>query len=81
MIMDAATSDQLRPGPADTSITPPNSADGKKHAPDGLPSELSDLELDNHNRAAPSVETVAEEEITPDHYYDGGKIPVFLPVS
>lgn len=21
-----------------------------------------------------------EEEITPDHYYDGGKIPVFKPV-
>lgn len=79
--------DQLRPGPAETttttttnSITPPNSADGKKHVPDGVPSELSDLELDNHNKAAPSVEAV-EEDIEPDHYYDGGQIPVFKPVS
>ncbi|KAH8698377.1 putative jumonji family transcription factor [Talaromyces proteolyticus] len=82
--LDAApVADQLPPpppAPAETttnSITPPNSADGKKHAPEGLPTELSDLELD-HNGAAPSVEPV-EEDIEPDHYYEGGKIPVFKP--
>lgn len=61
------------------SITPPNSADGKKNASEGVPSELSDLDLD-HNAAAPSVEAV-EEDIEPDHYYEGGRIPVFKPVS
>jgi hypothetical protein len=83
MADQAPALDQLRPGPAETttnSITPPNSADGKKHTPDGLPSELSDLELDNHNKPAPSIEAV-EEDIEPDHYYDGGQIPVFKPVS
>jgi hypothetical protein len=84
MADQAPALDQLRPGPAETStnsITPPNSADGGKHTLDGLPSELSDLELDNHNKAAPSVEAVEEEDIEPDHYYDGGQIPVFKPVS
>lgn len=60
------------------SITPPNSADGKKNVSEGVPSELSDLDLD-HNAAA-SVEVV-EEDIEPDHYYEGGRIPVFKPVS
>ncbi|EEA25744.1 hypothetical protein TMatcc_006024 [Talaromyces marneffei ATCC 18224] len=58
------------------SITPPNSADGKKNVSEGVPSELSDLDLD-HNAAA-SVEVV-EEDIEPDHYYEGGRIPVFKP--
>jgi hypothetical protein len=61
------------------SITPPNSADGKKNVSEGVPSELSDLDLD-HNATAPSVEAV-EEDIEPDHYYEGGRIPVFKPVS
>lgn len=59
------------------SITPPNSADGKKNASEGVPSELSDLDLDP-NAAAPSVEAI-EEDIEPDHYYEGGRIPVFKP--
>jgi hypothetical protein len=63
----------------ETNITPPNSADGKKNASEGVPSELSDLDLD-HNAAAPSVEAV-EEDIEPDHFYEGGRIPVFKPVS
>jgi hypothetical protein len=71
--------DPLPSGPHQTdatSMTPPNSANGKKDALEGVPSELSDLELDP-NAAA----TAAEEEIEPDHYYGGGKIPVFKPVS
>ena len=78
-----------------TSITPPNSADGKKNAPDSVPSELSDLDLE-HNGGAEGVATVSstceeqqqqhdeaeeEEEVVPDHYYGGGNIPVFKPVS
>ncbi|KAL4779114.1 hypothetical protein BJX76DRAFT_100858 [Aspergillus varians] len=70
-------------GPATdaASITPPHSINGKKDAPDGATSELSDLELDSKAAGAPeaiSVE-VEEEDIEPDHYYGGGKIPVFKP--
>lgn len=51
-------------------LTPPTSEEmnhdeTKKEQED---SELSDLELDDE-----------EEEIEPDHYWDGGKIPVFKP--
>lgn len=74
------------------SITPPHSANGKKDAPEGVPSELSDLELDAKSAAAHDdmpikqeevEETPKEEEddVEPDHYYGGGKIPVFKPVS
>ena len=68
--------------PDAASITPPNSANGKKDAPDGVPSELSDLELDpnSHTAAAPGPPPM-DDEIVPDHYYGGGKIPVFKPVS
>jgi hypothetical protein len=62
------------------SITPPHSANGKGDAPGGVPSELSDLELDSKAAAAPDA-TPSEEEIEPDHFYGGGKIPVFKPVS
>ena len=72
-------------GPATTaaSITPPHSANGKKEVPDGVPSELSDLELDPNAAGAPEAASVEEEEedVEPDHYYGGGKIPVFKPVS
>lgn len=72
------------------SITPPQSANGKKDAPEGVPSELSDLELDAKSATAQNdtpikmeekEELEPEEEIEPDHYYGGGKIPVFKPVS
>lgn len=74
------------------SITPPQSANGKKEAPEGVPSELSDLELDQKSTTGavqPSVEGADDAdgnddddggEIEPDHYYGGGKIPVFKPV-
>ena len=52
-------------------LTPPTSEEmnhdetKKEHADD---SELSDLDLDDD-----------EEEIKPDHYWDGGRVPVFKP--
>ncbi|KAF9885087.1 hypothetical protein FE257_000727 [Aspergillus nanangensis] len=69
--------------PDAASITPPQSANGKKELPDGVPSELSDLELDPNATSAPqevpSVEEEKVEDIEPDHYYGDGKIPVFKP--
>lgn len=69
------------------SFTPPNSANGKKDVPEGVPAELSDLELDPKldpkASAAPAPETAEKDdvEVVPDHYWGGGKIPVFKPVS
>ena len=48
-------------------LTPPTSEDLDKRD-ERLSSELSELESDD------------DEEIEPDHYWDGGKIPVFKPV-
>lgn len=91
--MMAAALDQHRfeslagaPAADAASITPPHSVNGKGDAPEGVPSELSDLELDPkaHTAAAPDAtpnKEEEEEEIEPDHYYGGGKIPVFKPVS
>lgn len=50
-------------------LTPPTSEDMNNKAEDSG-SELSDIEMDDEDT----------EEITPDHYYDGGRIPVFKPV-
>lgn len=48
-------------------LTPPTSEDmGKRD--ERMSSELSELESDD------------DEEIEPDHYWDGGKVPVFKPV-
>lgn len=52
-------------------VTPPPSDESSKGR-DSHVSELSDLELEDEEE---------EEDIEPDHYYDGGKIPVFKPVS
>lgn len=49
-------------------LTPPASGESDKH--DNSSSELSDIELDDEDGG----------EIVPDHYYEGGKIPVFKPV-
>ena len=57
------------------SMTPPASADGEKISPDGVSSDLSEVELD------PNTIPAVEQEIKPDHFYGGGKIPVFKPVS
>ena len=81
-VLDQPVLDAPPGGPENdaASRTPPNSADGKKEVPEGVPSDLSDLELDS-SIAAALEEEEAEEDIEPDHYYGGGKIPVFRPVS
>ena len=65
------------------SITPPHSVKGKKDAPEGALSDLSDLELDPNAGGGPDAMSIEaeEEDIEPDHYYGGGKVPVFKPVS
>ena len=57
-------SEESLPKPA---LTPPTSEDMDKR--ERMSSELTDLESSDD-----------EEEIEPDHYFDGGKIPVFKPV-
>ena len=62
-------------------LTPPTSENTDKKD-DESESELSDLEpedLAEEHTLRPKVED--EEEIVPDHYYEGGKVPVFKPVS
>jgi len=49
-------------------LTPPTSEDNHSNNMDDGSSDLSEIE-DN-----------VDEEIVPDHYYDGGKVPVFKPV-
>ena len=56
-------------GVSKPTLTPPASEDADKQDDSG--SELSDLEGDGDDN----------DEIVPDHYYEGGKIPVFKPVS
>ena len=50
-------------------LTPPTSEEADKNDESG--SDLSDLE--------PECDDIGE--IVPDHYYEGGKVPVFKPVS
>lgn len=72
-------------------LTPPTSEDlnGGVNMDDGS-SDLSDLDFDEEEEEETKkvVEDKEEdddddddgEEIVPDHYYEGGKIPVFKPV-
>lgn len=53
--------------PTKPALTPPTSEDMDKRD-ERMSSELSDIESDD------------DEEIEPDHYWDGGKVPVFKPV-
>lgn len=91
-VLDQSQRDSLGGEPVvEISITPPQSANGKKEAPEGVPSELSDLELDHQSAPAPDTSKIKQEEveekveeieeIEPDHYYGDGKVPVFKPVS
>ena len=59
---------KAEPIEAKTTLTPPASEEADKQDDSG--SDLSDLELDPEDSG----------EIAPDHYYEGGKIPVFKPV-
>lgn len=62
-------------------LTPPTSEGTNKKEEDS-DSELSDLEPEQVGEpAAPIDDTEADEEIHPDHYYEGGNVPVFKPVS
>lgn len=68
---DAQTAHSAEPseGPMKAALTPPTSEEfnDKRHdSPD-----LTDLDLDSEE----------EEDIDPSYYYEGGKIPVFEPVS
>lgn len=49
-------------------LTPPTSEDNDPKRQERMSSELSDIDSDDG------------EDIEPDHYWDGGKIPVFKPV-
>ncbi|EEP78751.1 hypothetical protein UREG_03597 [Uncinocarpus reesii 1704] len=53
------------------SMTPPASADGEKPSPCADSPRGSDMGLDSAS--------VDDDDIQPDHYYGGGKIPVFRP--
>lgn len=61
-------SDMEPKGDIKVTLTPPASEEADKGDDSG--SELSDLDLEPEDNG----------EILPDHYYDGGKIPVFKPV-
>lgn len=61
-------SDMEPKGEIKATLTPPASEEADKGDDSG--SELSDLDLELEDTG----------EILPDHYYDGGKIPVFKPV-
>ena len=55
-------------GESKPTLTPPASDEADKHDDSG--SELSDLDNELEDNS----------EIVPDHYYEGGKVPVFKPV-
>lgn len=57
------------PHEARQALTPPTSEEWNKH--DDNSSELSEQEDDEDDVG----------DIEPDHYYEGGRIPVFKPVS
>lgn len=60
-----------------SALTPPTSEDNNVKLETGSTSDLSDVPGEE-----PQLQDEEEEEeIVPDHYYDGGKIPVFKPVS
>ena len=62
-------------------LTPPTSENTEKKD-DESGSELSDLEPEEPPEEPPVLPNVKDqEEIVPDHYYEGGKVPVFKPVS
>ena len=62
-------------------LTPPTSENTDKKD-DESGSELSDLEPEEASEEHPVQPKVEDgEEVIPDHYYEGGKVPVFKPVS
>lgn len=64
-------------------LTPPTSESTGKKDDDDSESELSDLEPEESIEEPVPEEKIQEEEeaeIVPDHYYEGGNVPVFKPV-
>lgn len=62
-------------------LTPPTS-EGTNKKDEDSDSELSDLEPEQVGEpTAPTPKIDEDEEIRPDHYYEGGNVPVFKPVS
>lgn len=60
-------------------LTPPASEGTDKNYDSG--SELSDLDIETIEKADNKTDDDDNDgEIEPDHYYEGGKIPVFKPV-
>lgn len=74
---DVSMSTELGTDAPAAALTPPTSEDNDVKLETQSSSDLSEIALD----AEQHVEEAEEEEIVPDHYYDGGKIPVFKPVS
>lgn len=64
---------------AKPALTPPTS-EGTNKKDDDSGSELSDLEPESDG-PAPEPKEADNTEIHPDHYWEGGHIPVFKPVS
>ncbi|PSK45216.1 hypothetical protein B9Z65_2356 [Elsinoe australis] len=64
--------DSFNPSAPASALTPPTSEDNDAKLETQSSSDLSDVEESK-------MEEEQEEEIVPDHYYDGGKIPVFKP--
>lgn len=66
-------------------LTPPMSESTGKKDDDDSGSELSDLDPDESiEEPAPGQNIEVDDdnaEIFPDHYYEGGNVPVFKPVS
>ena len=69
-------------------LTPPTSEGSRKKYDEDSDSELSDLEPEESVEEPALEDQIKEEEqeeeeaeIVPDHYYEGGKVPVFKPVS
>lgn len=69
--------------PRQAALTPPTSEDNDKRD-EASNSDLSDVEMDekddSRNAGLGNDGDEGEDVIEPDHYYEGGKIPVFKPV-
>ena len=66
------------PAHKSSALTPPTSEDMNKRGDDAS-SELSDLDMEDPKDEDDTDDDIGE--IEPAYYYEGGKIPVFTPVS
>lgn len=68
-------------------FTPPASEESAKHdSPDASSSDLSEMDIDDdddnayNNANKNNMDAGSEDDVVPDHYYGGGRVPVFKPV-